>query len=821
MYQFTYITSGLNVTQTVVSELRGNQTVHRFNGLGFNVVQIDARGQMSRTTRDYRTNEVTEIHDPLNRLTKYTYDLNGNVNSILDPQQNPALFEYETNFNRVTKITDALSQVTRFTYDPANGNLLSVIDPLTHTTSITYNQFGQPISVTDALNHTTTFEYNEVGDLIATVDPLGNRTVRFYDGVSRLLAIVDPRGKGTQFTYDNLNRVTQINDAINGTTSFTYDPNGNLLTVTDAKNQTTTYTYDNMDRLATRKDPLNRTESYQYDLAGNLTQFTDRKNQVATFQYDALNRRSQATYADATTTFTYDTVGRLVKASDTAPGAGSIDFGYDILDRLIQETTSLGTVAYQYDVLDRRTQMTANGQQPTTYQYDPASRLTRVEQGALFAALGYDHANRRTSLSYSNNTTTSYAYDLASRLTGITHNGPSGIIEALTYQYDAAGNRTSLTRNNGTASLLPAAVASAAYDAANEQTAFAGATLTYDANGNLTNDGVNTYQWDTRNRLMGRSGLGITESYQYDPLGRRTSKTINGVTSHFLYDGHDITAELSGSALSTSYLRSLNIDEMFGFLRQDGAYFSIYDGIGSTLALTNQSGTPAVRYSYEPFGKTQSSNPSFVNPFQFTGRENDGTELAYYRARYYSPGLQRFISEDPSEFAGGDTNLYVYGFNNPLLFTDPSGEIAPLVLLCLRGAGMSLAADILSGRKPNYTDAALGCASGGLSKAQKIKNFAQHKKGGRRGQGHQKHSGNDSKMLDDAAQQAGRDLDKKGRDELRDRLSEEVHDYKNKTGRGNDNNIPYNQLRKWAEQIANEIKQQQSSGNIGSGGNQQ
>ena len=671
IWQFTHLVNGLLVTQATVTDPRGNPTVHRFNGRGLDVVTIDALGQQTRVTRDYLTNQVMELLDPLNRLTKYTYDLAGNVTSVLDPQQNPTIFEYEPTFNRLTKLTDALQHVTRFTYDPANGNLLSTIDPLTHATNIAYNAFGQPISVTDALNHTTTFEYNEVGDLIATTDPLGNRTLRFYDAVSRLIAIVDPRGKSTTFTYDNLNRVTQIQDSLNGLTAFTYDPNSNLLTVTDAKNQVTTYTYDNMDRLATRKDALNRTESYQYDLVGNLTQFTDRKNQVTTFQYDALNRRTQATYADATTTFTYDTVGRLVKASDTAPGAGSIDFAYDILDRLTQETTGQGTVAYQYDVLGRRTQMTANGQQPTVYQYDAASRLTRVEQGSLFAALGYDHANRRTSLNYSNNTTTSYGYDLASRLTGIAHNGPSGIIEALTYQYDTAGNRVSLSRNNGTASLLPNAVASATYDAANEQTAFAGATLTYDSNGNLTNDGVNTYHWDAWNRLIGISG-GSTASFAYDSLGRRVSKTINGTNTQFAYDGDDITAEIGGGAVSTAYLRSLNIDEMFGFLRQDGVYFSIYDGIGSTLALTNQSGTPSVQYSYEPFGKTQISNPSFTNPFQFTGRENDNNGLSHYRARYYSSKAQRFVSEDPLGLLGG-VNVYSYVTNNPISFTDPQG----------------------------------------------------------------------------------------------------------------------------------------------------
>ena len=631
--------------QATVTDPRGNKTVHRFNTRGHEIAMVDAVVQQTRMTRDFTTNQVTEVRDPLNRLTKYTYDPQGNVNSILDPQQNPTLFEYEPTFNLTTRITDALNQEARFTYDPATGNLLTTIDRLLHATAIAYNQFGQPISVTDALNNTMTFEYDEVGNLIATVDPLGNRTLRFYDAVSRLIALVDPRGKSTQFTYDNLNRVTQIQDGINGITAFIFDPNGNLLTVADAKNQVTTYTYDNMDRLATRKDPLNRTESYQYDLGGNLTTFTDRKNQVTQFQYDALNRRISATYADATTTFAYDTVGRLVKASDTAPGAGIIDFAYDILNRLVQETTGQGAVSYQYDVLGRRTQMVANGQQHTTYQYDAASRLTRVAQGSLFAALGYDNANRRTSLSYSNGTTTSYAYDLASRLTSIAHNGPSGVIEALTYAYDGAGNRLSQLRANGTASLLPNAVASASYDSANEQTQFAGATLIYDANGNLTGDGTSTYQWDARNRLIAMSGS-ATVNHAYDALGRRVGKIVNGVASQFFYDGKDIVAEISGGAVGANYLRSLSIDEPF--VRQStGNEFYHRDALGSTLALSNVAAIATTSYSYEAFGKTIITGIS-SNPFQYTGRENDGASPYYYRARYYDSTHDRFISEDPT-----------------------------------------------------------------------------------------------------------------------------------------------------------------------------
>ena len=554
-----------------------------------------------------------------------------------------------------------------------NGNLLTVKDPRLQVTTIAYNTFGQPLSVQGpiATEPPTTFAYDTNGNLITTTDPLGNATQRAYDAVSRLTALTDPRGLQTQFRYDGLNRVTEIADSRQGITRFTYDPKGNLLSVADAKNQATTYSYDSMDRLATRKDALNRPESYVYDLAGNLSQFTDRKNQQTTFVYDALNRRTTATYPDSTTSFTYDSVGRLTKASDTAPGAGTIDFAYDVLDRLIQEVTGQGSVNYQYDVLGRRTQMVANGQQPVTYGYDTASRLTQVAQGSLAVGLGYDNANRRTSLTYPNGTSTSYGYDVASRLTNINHIGPSGIIEALTYAYDPAGNRTSLTRNNGTASLLPAAVASATYDVANEQTAFAGATLQYDANGNLTNDGTSTYVWDARNRLVAISG-GATANFVYDPLGRRTSRTINSVVSQFAYDGNDITAEIGGGAVGANYLRSLNIDEPF--IRQTGTGNEHYhtDALGTTLALTNTAGSSFLTYGYEPFGKTTPTGTS-ANSFQYTGRENDGTGLSYYRARYYHPRLQRFIGEDPLRLDGGDINLYNYVRNRPINYRDPKG----------------------------------------------------------------------------------------------------------------------------------------------------
>ena len=97
------------------------------------------------------------------------------------------------------------------------------------------------------------------------------------------------------------------------------------------------------------------------------------------------------------------------------------------------------------------------------------------------------------------------------------------------------------------------------------------------------------------------------------------------------------------------------------------------DALGSAIALTDTTATIQSQYTYEPFGSTTASGQSSANSYQFTGRENDGTGLYYYRSRYNSPALQRFIGQDPIGFRGGDANLYAYVSNGPTNWIDPWG----------------------------------------------------------------------------------------------------------------------------------------------------
>jgi RHS repeat-associated protein len=82
---------------------------------------------------------------------------------------------------------------------------------------------------------------------------------------------------------------------------------------------------------------------------------------------------------------------------------------------------------------------------------------------------------------------------------------------------------------------------------------------------------------------------------------------------------------------------------------------------------------------------------------QYTGRENDGTGLMYYRARYYHAGCARFISEDPIGWASGQTNNYAYVGGDPVSFTDPSGHV-PLPVITGVIGGISGGAGYVVGK---------------------------------------------------------------------------------------------------------------------------
>lgn len=234
-------------------------------------------------------------------------------------------------------------------------------------------------------------------------------------------------------------------------------------------------------------------------------------------------------------------------------------------------------------------------------------------------------------------------------------------------------------------------------NALNQYTSVGGNSVQHDLNGNLTSwvsayappgasAGRQTYTYDVENRLrtvaVGGSNT-VTTRYDYDGLGRRISKTVGGTTTYYLLDGDEEIAEYnSAGTVLRRYIMGPAVDDRIA--RAEGnsvsnptkTYYHV-NHQGSVIITANADGSIAQQLAYDDYGKLTSQQPPASitgEPFRYTGRRFDTeTGLYYYRARYYSPEIGRFLQTDPVWYED-DVNLYAYVRNDPLNLNDASGR---------------------------------------------------------------------------------------------------------------------------------------------------
>ncbi len=517
---------------------------------------------------------------------------------------------------------------------------------------------------------------------------MGQNASLTYDTAGRITAVINPAGVAIEsYTYDAQGRLTRQLDALGQSTSIEYDSSNRPVKVTDRKGQVSTFSYTERGQVSTLVSP-DRTVSYQYDATGRVTEVRDAAS-VNSFQYDAVGRTIQTD-------------------STTAAGSHRLQYQYDSLDRMIQRTLSGGGIAqaevttYSWDLAGRLLgHSTTVGGQPhaTGYQYDTAGRLSarKVQAG-----------------SQSDLITQRYGYDSVERLAQIKYfkaEGSAGeqLIEQLDYSYDAAGRRTGKTALNSNGIGQGETPMSATYDAANRMTVITltlGAAtktyaLSYDAAGNLTQkqntaeaSDKTSYTWDASNRLSQISQSGpvaasnLNASFTYDAFGRRIQSSIAtggnpAQTVQYLYEGQQALGEIRNGQLSHRLLTGLSLDETIARIaiassgQKDAANSRVFmtDALNSVIAQLSDDNTASVQtsFAYSPYGEAATIGPDGAkNPVQYTSRENDGTGLVFYRARYYDPAMKRFVSSDPIGLNGG-LNTYGYVEGNPLSFVDPDG----------------------------------------------------------------------------------------------------------------------------------------------------
>jgi len=245
----------------------------------------------------------------------------------------------------------------------------------------------------------------------------------------------------------------------------------------------------------------------------------------------------------------------------------------------------------------------------------------------------------------------------------------------------------------------PAALSTtyATADNVNKYPTVGGTTYSYDSNKNLTGDGVWTYAYDTENHLLTASKTGTSASFVYDPMHRQSQKTVGTVKSRYVYSEWQRIADYDGVAgtLQNRYVYGTGLDEPLVQVTSGGVLTFLHaDKVGSIVAVSNAAGAVANKNLFSAFGEIVTQGGT---NFGFTGQRYDSElGLCYYKRRYYSPKLGRFLQTDPIGFTGEDFNLYTYVVNSPLKYVDPLGE-ASLVLVAGIAIGVVIAAVVAAG----------------------------------------------------------------------------------------------------------------------------
>lgn len=260
---------------------------------------------------------------------------------------------------------------------------------------------------------------------------------------------------------------------------------------------------------------------------------------------------------------------------------------------------------------------------------------------ALDPTCTYDYLYRLTSVTYPGPTTTSYALDAVGNRNSMTVAG-----NTTTYAYDDNDRITSVTPPS------PASVIN----------------YTWDDNGDLTARGSDSFSWDYEDRMVSATVNSVTTNFAYRGDGLRNSRTVGGNTTTFTWDvAAGLPVVLDDG---NQYLYGAGLTAQ----KQSGSwYYYLADGLGSTMAVVDASGTVQDSYTYDVYGKPTKTG-SLPNEFDFAGQQTDGTGLQYLRARYMDPATGTFLSRDPLASGPGWTGSgFAYAAANPGNRVDPLG----------------------------------------------------------------------------------------------------------------------------------------------------
>lgn len=622
---------------------------------------------------------------------KTWYDAKGNVVLVESIGADDIAINESTaydSYGRVVGITKTIGNVATtesITYDWQDRVVSRTItDNIGGTPKQTLYSYNRPLEVSCTENGRTTKRQYDVFGKLHSVKTENDTITYLYNGMWKPLKIAC-LGDTITMTYDDRgNRITLI-DPDAGITQWTYDAYNRVHTETDSRMLARTFIYDNRGQLIQElpigdfDEPLN----YTYGTDGNTNGLLKRLqfgSNIIDYSYDAYGRR---TSESRTTQFglrekqrTYNSAGLV--SSITYPDGLSVEYLYDSYGN--KNETRINN-----ESITKMAHFTGS-----TVQYDWGNNL-QLQQSS-------NSRNMITSINLTNNNTPvrsmTFSYD------GQTDNllSRSGFSEGTeSFQYDQYERLTN-------------------YSDGNNET-----TVEYAPNGNiLSKTGYGDFFYDINHphavaRVNNTMGLISTDmiSTSFNSLGKikKVEKFITGESLTFSY-GPDKNRWVMNTRAKNQIKRSKlyfddyeeNIDTMLHRQsvcyfdddaicvgEEDGSrkiYYMLRDPLGTIVNLITPNGTIVYSASYDAWGKCtslQNTTSPFVDFRRgFTGHEMLlEFDLVNMNGRMYDPLVGRFLSPDPYVQMPDNAqnfNRYSYCLNNPLKYTDPSGEFWGLSL---------------------------------------------------------------------------------------------------------------------------------------------
>ena len=339
---------------TQITDLNNNTTT--INRSGNNITSIVGQGGRTLTLA-YTGSLISSVTEPGNRKCSFTYDANGNLTNVQDPK----------------------GGITKYSYD-VNHRMTSIVNNLGDTfISNTYDIQGRVIKQTDVDNQATTLAYDTPSAGKTTItNPDNSKIIATHDQFFRKTNVIDELGLSQSFTYDDRSNETSFTNENGVTISRQYDWNGNAKTQTIGSDITSSFIYNTFNAPTQISDPNGKSSTITYDAKNNPTaiQFPDNTHQYFAINSDGSRNRLTDGRSNATT-YSYASTGDLV--STTAPN-GTKNFGYDVSGRLISVTDENNRqTQISYDGNDNINSITDALARTTEFTYDANNQLLSVK----------------------------------------------------------------------------------------------------------------------------------------------------------------------------------------------------------------------------------------------------------------------------------------------------------------------------------------------------------------------------------------------------------------------------------------------------------